>query len=108
MYRRNGGSAGTHHDAKRLGIMIAVRTTITIDPDVERLLRDAMHERRLSMARIVNEALRAALASSAVRDEPYAFPTFDCGPSLVDLTKAGALTAALDDDLNLRKMSEGR
>lgn len=85
-----------------------MRTTLTIDPDVERLLRDAMHERRLSMARIVNDALRAALAPQQVREEPYAFPTFDCGPPLVDLTKAGALSAALDDDVSLRKMTEGR
>lgn len=45
----------THYDA-------GVRTTLTLDPDVERLVRDAMHRQRRSMKEIVNDGLRQGLA----------------------------------------------
>jgi hypothetical protein len=38
------------------------RTTVTLDPDVEQMLRDAMHERRLSFKQALNEAVRRGLA----------------------------------------------
>lgn len=43
-----------HYDA-------GVRTTLTLDPDVERLVRDAMHRQRRSMKEIVNDGLRQGL-----------------------------------------------
>lgn len=38
-----------------------MRTTLTLDPDVERLVRDAMHRQRRSMKEIVNDGLRQGL-----------------------------------------------
>jgi hypothetical protein len=35
-----------------------MRTTVTLDPDVERLLRDAMRERAISFKEALNEAAR--------------------------------------------------
>ena len=35
-----------------------MRTTVTLDPDVERLVRDVMRERGLSFKQALNEALR--------------------------------------------------
>jgi hypothetical protein len=39
-----------------------MRTTVTLDPDVERLVKDAMRERGLSFKQALNEALRRDLA----------------------------------------------
>jgi hypothetical protein len=41
-----------------------VRTTVTLDKDVERMLRDAMHRSRKSFKDILNESLRDALGGS--------------------------------------------
>jgi len=39
-----------------------MRTTLTLDADVARLVKDAMHRERRPMKQVVNDALRAALA----------------------------------------------
>lgn len=54
--------------------MPQVRTTVTIDADVEQLLRDAMQQRRQSFKEALNQALRAGLSGaggSGVADPPY-------------------------------------
>ena len=48
-----------------------MRTTFTLDDDVARLVADAVHRERRPMKQVVNEALRHALTSPAVRGEPY-------------------------------------
>jgi hypothetical protein len=53
-------------------MMLSMRTTVTLDPDVEQLLRDAMQRRRLSFKEALNQAIRNGL-SHAVHpgaDEP--------------------------------------
>jgi len=42
-----------------------MRTTVTLDSDVEQLLRDAMQRRRLSFKEALNQAIRAGLSRSA-------------------------------------------
>jgi len=39
-----------------------MRTTLTLDPDVARLLDDAVHQQRRPLKQVVNDALRRALA----------------------------------------------
>jgi len=39
-----------------------MRTTVTLEPEVERLLRDDMHRRRCSFKQSLNAAVRAGLA----------------------------------------------
>jgi hypothetical protein len=39
-----------------------MRTTLTLDPDVARLVEDAMHRERRPMKQVINDALRTALA----------------------------------------------
>ena len=48
-----------------------MRTTVTLDPDVEHLLRDAMQRRRLSFKEALNQAIRTGLsrATSLSADE---------------------------------------
>lgn len=40
-----------------------MRTTVTLDADVERLLRDAMHQSRTGFKQALNAALRASLSA---------------------------------------------
>lgn len=51
--------------------MRSMRTTLTLDDDVARLVEDAIHREHRSMKQIVNDALRQALAPRIPRQEPY-------------------------------------
>lgn len=53
-----------------------MRTTVTLDPDVDALIRKRRHERSLTFKEAVNEALRERLTGDRER-APYATPTFD-------------------------------
>lgn len=44
-----------------------MRTTVTLDPDVEQLLRDAMQHRRLSFKEALNQAIRSGLLNAGGR-----------------------------------------
>lgn len=49
-----------------------MRTTLTLDADVARLLDDAVHRERRPLKQVVNDALRQALRPSApAGTEPY-------------------------------------
>jgi hypothetical protein len=75
-----------------------MRTTVTIDPDVQVLLRKAMRVRGESFKQVLNAALREGLRPG-VRAPTRRFRqrTFDLGRPLVDLTKALALATELED-----------
>lgn len=49
------------------------RTTVTLDPDVEQLLLDAMHTRRLSFKQALNEAVRQGLSGAVQETAPRAY-----------------------------------
>lgn len=42
-----------------------MRTTLTLDPDVARLIDDAVHRERRPMKQVINDALRRALRAPA-------------------------------------------
>lgn len=72
-----------------------MRTTITLDPDVEALVRKLMAERGLTFKQAVNRALRDALGA---RDrEPFRTMTFSMGAPSVPLDHALRMAAELDD-----------
>ncbi|MDT3440100.1 MULTISPECIES: antitoxin [unclassified Pseudofrankia] len=48
-----------------------MRTTLTLDDDVARLVEDAVHRERRSMKKVINDALRQALAPRDAQYEPY-------------------------------------
>lgn len=48
-----------------------MRTTLTLDDDVARLVDDAVHRERRSMKDVINDALRTALAPPVSREQPY-------------------------------------
>ena len=50
-----------------------MRTTVTLDKDVERILRDAMHRSRKSFKQTLNAAVRAGLGATSVAPEATQF-----------------------------------
>ncbi|MGZ4352208.1 MAG: antitoxin [Gaiellaceae bacterium] len=72
-----------------------MRTTVTLDPDVDAAVRRLMRERRLSFKDAVNTAIRAGL--SKPRRQPFVQPTYDMGTPLVPLEKALQLAGELED-----------
>lgn len=83
-----------------------VRTTLTLDPDVEALVRKSMRERGLSFKEAVNSALRQALTTA--EHVTISFATFDLGEASTDLTHARRVAAELDDDEIARDLDVGR
>jgi hypothetical protein len=81
-----------------------MRTTITLTPEVEALVKKAMAQRKMSFKEIVNEAIRRGLGGTATSPK-VALPTFDMGPPKISLDKATQLAAALEDEEILRKTS---
>ena len=84
-----------------------MRTTITLEPDVEALVQQAMRERGLSFKEAVNTGLRRGLQADAGRTVPFKQRVYDMGRPLVDLTKANALAAELDDEVLIQKLRAG-
>lgn len=82
-----------------------MRTTVTLDPDVEALVKRLMRERGLSFKEAVNTAIRAGLRPAA---EPFATPTYDMGEPVIDLTKALRLTGELEDEEIMRRLAARR
>jgi len=75
-----------------------MRTTVTIDPDVQELLRKAVREQGQPFKQVLNAALRKGLRAGERKPaKPFRQRTFDLGKPLVDLTKALSLAAELDD-----------
>jgi len=78
---------------------------MTIDDDLFTVLRETAQKRRLPMRRLVDQALRAGLRSMGTRRaRRVACPTFSMGTPAVDLDKASALAAMLEDEEVLRKL----
>lgn len=50
-----------------------MRTTVTLDDDVARLLRDAMHRSRTSFKEALNAAIRAGLGRGPTQAKPRPF-----------------------------------
>lgn len=75
-----------------------MRTTVTLDPDVESLLRKEVRRRGAPFKLVLNDAIRAGLRNANRRNEAFEPLTFDMGRPRVDLTKAVALAAELEDE----------
>ena len=84
-----------------------MRTTVTLDPDTEALIRRRMRERDVSFKQALNDAIRAGLAP-APSGEEVSTPTVDMGPPRVNLDRALALASELEDEELVRKAQVGR
>lgn len=74
-----------------------MRTTVTLDQDVQRLLKEAAHRSGRPFKQVLNDAVRTGLQGPATSVVPFQQPVFSLGRAKVDLTKSGALAADLED-----------
>ena len=83
-----------------------MRTTVTLDPDVERLLRDAMRERAISFKEALNEAARIGLGKGPVRGRRFTQKSFRMGETQeFRWDKALAVADAIEDEELRRKLT---
>jgi hypothetical protein len=84
-----------------------MRTTVTLEPDVERLLKTAMRERGTSFKQALNQAVRDGLLEKRQpRRKKFVQQTFHMGaPQNFRWDKALAVADAMEDEAILRKMA---
>jgi hypothetical protein len=91
-----------------------MRTTLTLDSDVTKLLEKKSRSANITYKQVVNDALRRGFGVKEATHRPYQPLVFDMGGTLVDLTKANSLIAQLDDqdfvanDQKLRALPKSR
>ena len=85
-----------------------MRTTVTLEPDVEQALRAMAHEQGISFKEAINSAVRAGLHEQR-RPKPYRVQPRHMGlkPG-IDLTHALTLAGDLEDQEIVRKLEQGR
>ncbi len=85
-----------------------MRTTVTLDPDVEARLREVARERGISFKEALNNAVRAGLMASRGARE-YRTPSRSLGlrPG-VNLDKALHMAADLEDAEIIHNLERGR
>lgn len=83
-----------------------MRTTVALDPDLDRRLRELARQRQISFKAAVNAAIRSGLAMEVDRKTPYREVGRDLGvrPG-VDLTRAHGLAASLEDAATIQKLA---
>ena len=84
-----------------------MRTTVTLDPDVERLIRDAMRTRSISFKEALNEAARAGLSARTTRRaKKFEQKTFPMGEGQgFRWDKALTIADAIEDEEISRKLA---
>jgi len=83
-----------------------MRTTVTLEHDVEALVKRVMRERGLTFKQAVNEAIRAGMRTRMTGAEP-SLPSHDMGEPLVDVTKALRLAGELEDQELAARLPRG-
>ncbi len=83
-----------------------MRTTVTLDPDADDIVRRLMREGGLSFKEAVNAAIRAGAPGR--RRRRHRTPTFDLGAQGTPLDKALRLASELEDAELVRKLAARR
>ncbi|MBP8181119.1 MAG: antitoxin [Acidimicrobiia bacterium] len=84
-----------------------MRTTLTLDDDVARLIADAVHRDRRTMKEVVNTALRRGLLPDAERAKGEAEVPVHSSPVCggLDSARLNQLADEVDDDASIAAMS---
>ncbi len=90
------------------GIMMPdMRTTLTLDPDVSRLIEDAVHRERRPMKQVVNDALRRALGpAQGPRERFHVVPHESAIVPGVDVGRLDQLADELEDEAILARVRD--
>jgi hypothetical protein len=84
-----------------------MRTTVTLDSDVEQIVRRRMRERGLSFKEALNDLIRAGALEPAAR-RTFRTATASLGVSQINLDRALQVVADLEDDELVRTARTGR
>jgi hypothetical protein len=84
-----------------------MRTTVTLDPDVEAKLRAVMRERGISFKAAINDAIRAGLSEPAARARRFEVKPAPLGARF-NVDKALTIAGELEDEEIIRKMEMGK
>ena len=86
--------------------MLSMRTTVTLDPDVAAKLRQEARERGISFKEALNSSVRRGFTAGEASSRAYQVPAKRLGARPgVDLDRALALAAGLEDAEVVRKLS---
>jgi len=87
-----------------------MRTTATLEPEVEILLRKVMKERGVSFKKALNDAVKAGLSPRARGvTKPYVQKTYSMGfDQNFPWDKARIIADALEDEELIRKLALGK
>lgn len=88
-------------------MMSFMRTTVTLDPDTEAIVRRRMNERGIGFKQALNDAIRQG-SSGAAQPEPFRTETASMGRPTVNLDRALTLAGELEDDELVRAMRDHR
>lgn len=83
-----------------------MRTTVTLDPDTEQIVRRRMRERNQSFKEALNEVIRAGAAAGRA-PRPFRTEVASMGEPTVNLDRALQLAADLEDDELVRRSRSG-
>lgn len=80
-----------------------MRTTLTLDDDVARLVEEKVHQTKSTPKQVINDAIRAALAPKPTRSTPYRMRVHHAtlAPGL-DLAGFNKLADELEDEAIMR------
>lgn len=83
-----------------------MRTTVTLDPDTESLIRRIMAERGVSFKRALNDAIRAAAQPGSA--QPFRTRSRSMGAPRIELDRALQIAAEDEDAELIRRMRAGQ
>jgi hypothetical protein len=84
-----------------------MRTTVTLEPDVARLIEEAMRRRRQSFKQVINDAVRRGLLPTRAREKPAPYRVEPHRARLrpgYDPRGFNKLADALDDEVIIDRM----
>lgn len=90
-------------------MMSWMRTTVRVDDDLLERLKAQARRENVSLTRLLNRTLRAGIQATRARPQkrpPYRERVYDMGAPRVDLDKALAVAAALEDEEIVRKLAQ--
>ena len=91
---------------KKIGKMGRVRTTVTFDPDVAKILERLQKERGVGLSDVVNDAVRDA-SKPVPKGTPKRFvqTTSDMGPFKMPIDNIGEVLDILDEEYWRKKLA---
>ena len=82
-----------------------MRTTVRIEDDLLAELKEQARAEGISLAQLLNRALRAGLETKKPRRRPVRIQPLEMGPPKIDLDKALHMAEQLEDEELLRKVA---